>query len=126
MCPYLSSLFLSINNKSICNIIFKYICVCVCMFRVIIIIAREREAVWSSKMVMCSCMNSMFVRRAMIIFVGKRERHLPADKHNNQWFSFMHIYMHFDLNFLYRGIIQRVSSFCFCLFFFSFSISTSI
>jgi hypothetical protein len=49
------------------------------MFRVVVIvIAREREAVWSSRMVMYNCMNSMFIRRAMIIFVGKRERHLPG------------------------------------------------
>jgi len=51
------------------------------MFRVVIVIAREREAVWSSRIVMYNCMNSMFVRRAMIIFVGKKERHLPAERH---------------------------------------------
>jgi len=58
-----------------------------------IVIAREREAVWSSRMVMYNCMNSMFIRRAMIIFVGKRERQLPADRHN-QPMLFVYTYIH--------------------------------
>jgi hypothetical protein len=78
--------------QSIWNLIFN-LCLSVCVFRVVIVIAREREAVWSSRMVMGICMTSMFVRRAMIIFVGKRERHLPADKHTNQWFSSIYIDM---------------------------------
>jgi hypothetical protein len=64
------------------------------MFRVVVIvIAREREAVWSSKMVIYNCMNSMFIRRVMIIFVGKRERHLPADRYN-QPMLFVYTYIH--------------------------------
>ncbi len=90
------------------------------IFRVIIGIAREREAVWSSRMVMCICMNSMYGRRAMIIFVGKRERHLPSDIYNNHGsrLYYRHVYdmictsKQVDFYFLYHAIIiQRVSSF---------------